>query len=218
MLGGLGNEWDVLNIGFKPFPCARDSAGALECGIALRRKGCVVPERIRSIHVEMPEITWSVAGKPYSEISGNIVVESILSSAWCGALGLCRGEARLEDFTEEGTHDPEVAAMAEKITLSVDPKAPPMDMTPVTMTITYDDGSMVSHTCERLTGMPDTLPDMAEMQRKFRNCAEHAVSPFSRERQDEIMDAALTLEKCDDVKKLIGLMVNPQTQRSHYGN
>lgn len=218
MLGGLGSEWDLMNIGFKPFPCARDSAGALECGIALRSRAHASPEHIRSVHIEMPEITWSVAGKPYAEISGNIVVESILSSAWCGALGLCRGTARLEDFTVEGTRDPEVAAVAEKITLSVDPKAPPMDMTPVTMTVTYDDGVTISHTCERLTGMPDTLPDMDAMKRKFCDCAAHAVLPFDRQRQADIMHAALTLDQCGDVRELIGLMVNPQTQGRPYGN
>ena len=206
MLDGLGSDWDVMNIGIKPFPCARDCAGALECGIALREQGKADLERIRSIHIDMPEITWSVAGKPYAEISGNIVVESILSSAWCGALGLCRGTARLEDFTPEGTRDAAVAAVAAKTTMSVDRSAPPMDMTPVTMTITYVDGTTASHTCRRLTGMPDTLPDMESMQRKFRDCAEHARMPFGRERQDRIIDMALNLEQCPDVGRLVELM------------
>lgn len=206
MLDGLGSDWDVMNIGIKPFPCARDCAGALECGIALHKKVGEDTARIRSVHIDMPEITWSVAGKPYTEISGNIVVESILSSAWCGALGLCRGTARLEDFTVEGTRDAAVAEVAAKTTLSVDRSAPPMDMTPVTMTVTCEDGSTFSHVCRRLTGMPDTLPDMESMQRKFRDCAEHARVPFERERQDRIIETALSLERCSDTDSLVKLM------------
>lgn len=206
MVDGLGERWDVMNIGFKPFPCARDAAGALECGIALYKQGKADLDRIERIHIDMPDITLSVAGKPYSDISGNIVVESILSSAWCGALGLCRGGARLEDFTEEGTKDDLVASVASKITMGVDETAPPMDMTPVTMTIYYKDGTTASHVCHPLTGMPTTLPSMEDMQKKFKDCAAHARYPFSEKQQERIIATALSLDTCEDVRDLISLM------------
>lgn len=205
---GLGKEWDLLNIGFKPFPCARDAAGALECGIALHNRRQATPEQIRSVHITMPEITYAVAGKPYAEISGNIVVESILSSAWCGALGLCRGGAGLEDFTEEGTRDRLVASVAEKTTLGIDADAPPMGMCPVSMTVTYTDGSTASHTCATLKGMPSTLPSLDELKTKFRNCAAHAARPCSAQQQERIMETALALEQCADSSELITLMTS----------
>ncbi len=213
LVQGLGSHWDMLNIGFKPFPCARDAAGALECGIALRKQGLHDTDRIRQVHIDMPEITFAVAGKPYAEISGNIVVESILSSAWCGALGLCRGRAGLEDFTEAGAQDTLVAAVAAKTTLGVDTNADPMGMCPVTMTVTLDNGTTLSHTCATLSGMPSTLPTLEDMKAKFRDCAHHAARVFSMQRQEDIMHMALNLEQTEAVSELIDLMTPPETAR-----
>lgn len=205
MLRGLGTEWDMLNIGLKPYPCARDAAGALEAGIMLHEQG-VDFRHVRSAEIAMPEVAWRVSGKPYDAITGNPVVESILSGAWCGALGLVKGTAMLEDFTEKGVQNPEVRQVARSISLRTDDGAPAASMVPVTMTVTMTDGTTRSAVCRELKGSSNKPMTLEEMEHKLSMCAKSSIRPISEERLRELAHAVRTLEDRGNAADLIRLM------------
>ncbi len=205
MLRGLGTEWDILHIGLKPYPCARDAAGALEAGILLHDQG-VDFRRVRAMDIAMPEVAWRVSGKPYDAITGNLVVESILSGAWCGALGLIRGDATLKDFTAEGVQASEVQKLARKATLRADTTAPADAMVPVTMTVTLDDGSTRSAACRELKGSWKTPMTQKEAEHKLHACAASCLHPVSEERLRKLVRVIQSLEDRENVVEIVELM------------
>ncbi len=206
LLCGLGTEWDMLNIGLKPYPCARDAAGALEAGIMIHGRG-VDFRQIRSVDIAMPEVAWRVSGKPYDTITGNPVVESILSAAWCGALGLVKGSATLEDFTTEGVQNRDVQDMARRISLRVDNGAPAASMVPVAMTVTLTDGTTLSAICRELKGSWKKPMTREEVEHKLSLCAASSARPLSEERVRELTRTVMNLEEQENTADIVRLMV-----------
>ena len=202
----LGTEWDMLHIGLKPFPCARDAVGALEAGIMLHEKG-IDHHQIRSVHIAMPEVAWRVSGKSYDDITGNPVVESILSAAWCGALGLAKGTAGLEDFSPEGVRNPEIRELARKVQLSVDASVPAASMVPVTMTAVMNNGREYSGVCRRLKGSWEAPLSLMEVERKLAMCAAASLYPISKKRLQKLSETVHRLEHLQDSADLVQLML-----------
>ena len=206
MLHGLGKDWDALHLGFKAHPCSRDSAGALEAGIELFKRGIRADDVVRA-EVTMPLSPFEVSGKPYADISGNRVVECILNGAWAASVGLAHGKSDLDDFSEPGVNNPELDALAKKIDVSVDSEVKPNSMTPVTMTVHLKDGRTERAVCKALLGSVENPMSQEKLEEKFRMCAAHApISPRTGA-IEQLMDCVRNLDSLSSSLELSRAMV-----------
>ena len=183
---GLGQDWELLHIGLKNYPCARDMHAAIDAARALLHEGLDV-SRITNMEVSMPESPFRVSGRSYDSMKGHSVVEALLNGPYCIAAGMLRDGLSLEDFTEKRIHDPEVAALARKIHAVCDTTVPPKQKMPMTVTVTMEDGSLHKKTCEVLKGHYLNMLSQAEVEAKFRDCARHAPKALDQRRQDAII-------------------------------
>ena len=202
---GLGERYDVGRLSVKPYPCARDSHAAIDAARTLRDMG-VDPAEIAEVTVMASRAMINIGGKPWSSVTGNPVVEAILSMPFAVAVMLLRGDLFIGDFDRDAVLDPEVTALARKVTVVEDPHIDPSALVPVTIEARLRNGELRSAKCERMRGSPDAMLSRDEFIAKFRRCAEYALRPVSSGRLDRLIERVLALENVSDVAELVALL------------
>ena len=121
LLDGLGTEWAMSTIAFKPYACGTMTQPFIDCGIALRTLG-VQSADIADIICDVGEGTvhrlWeplSLKHKPPTPYAAKF------STPFCIAVGFIDGRAGFCQFIEARIHDPEVLDLCGKIRYRIDP-------------------------------------------------------------------------------------------------
>ncbi|AYD03655.1 MmgE/PrpD family protein [Neorhizobium sp. NCHU2750] len=167
LLDGLGEQWIVETLAFKPYACGTMTQPFIDCAMMLARTG-VKAEEIVSITCKVGEGTvhrlWEPLAKKHAPPNG---YAGKFSTPYCIAVGFIDREAGLGQFTDERVLDPDLRALASKVSYEVDPGDP------------YP-GNFVGHLRAKLSdrtvrefrqphmrgGAHDPLPD-SELQAKF---------------------------------------------------
>ncbi len=121
LLDGLGKDWVMPTIAFKPYACGTMTQPFIDCGIALRIMG-VQSTDIASITCDVGEGTvhrlWdplTLKHRPPTPYAAKF------STPFCIAVGFIDGRAGFDQFTEARINDPEVLDLCGKITFRIDP-------------------------------------------------------------------------------------------------
>src|SRR5690606_38985682 len=120
---GLGEEWSVPDIFFKPYPANHFTHTSIDAGLALRARG-IVPEQVDRITLRVPAAVIRTIGQPIdtkrnpatgyqAQFSGPYAVVAGLFGG--GGLGV-----GLDDFTDELAQDPRRRALMAKVDVVAD--------------------------------------------------------------------------------------------------
>jgi len=205
LTSGLGERYEVARLSVKPYPCARDSHAAIDAARTLREMG-VAPRDIAQVTVHASQAMINIGGKPWSEATGNPVVEALLSMPFAVAVMLLRGDLFIGDFDRDAVLDPEVNALARRVTVVENPAIDPSALVPVTIEARLANGEVRRARCDRMRGSPEARLSRDEFIAKFRRCAEYAVNPIAPTRVDDVIGHVLDLQDVDDVSALPRLL------------
>jgi 2-methylcitrate dehydratase PrpD len=121
LLDGLGAQWRLDDIAFKPYACGTMTQPFIDCAIALAGQG-VKAEEIEEIICRVGEGTvhrlWeplTVKHRPQTPYAAKF------STPFCMAISFIDGKAGLAQFTEAKIADAGVQALAAKIRYEIDP-------------------------------------------------------------------------------------------------
>jgi 2-methylcitrate dehydratase PrpD len=121
LLDGLGRDWVMAGIAFKPYACGTMTQPFIDCAIRLAQQGVQAGE-IDSITCNVAEGTvhrlWedlAVKHRPPTPYAAKF------STPFCMAVGFFDGRAGFGQFTEARIHDPQVLALAARIRYRIDP-------------------------------------------------------------------------------------------------
>jgi 2-methylcitrate dehydratase PrpD len=186
VLAGLGHEWLIETIAFKPYACGTMTQPYIDCAIRLAETG-VDPDRIRTIVCDVGEGTvhrlWediTVKRKPPTPYAAKF------STPYCMAVGFFDRAAGFAQFTEARIADPAVLALAAKISYRIDPANPYPGNFTGHLIATLDDGSTLEFDQAYMRGgAHEPLPD-AELTAKFRNNA--AYGGWSSDQADRALE------------------------------
>jgi len=124
LVDGLGTRWVTETIAFKPYACGTMTQPYIDCAIALAGQG-VRAQDITAIECEVGEGTvhrlWEPLAdkqRPPNGYAGKF------STPYCIAVGFIDGRAGLGQFTDERAADPDVRALAGKVSFKIDPSNP----------------------------------------------------------------------------------------------
>jgi 2-methylcitrate dehydratase PrpD len=118
---GLGTDWVIETIAFKPYACGTMTQPFIDCAIELAQRG-VSSGDIETIVCQVGEGTVHRLWEPLaSKHSPQTPYAAKFSTPICMALGFIDRKAGLAQFTEERLADPEVRSLASKISYVVDP-------------------------------------------------------------------------------------------------
>lgn len=139
---GLGADWYMERIAFKPYACGTMIHPYIDCMIRLAERR-VPAERIESIVCETGEglvhRLWEPLAAKHAPPSG---YAAKFSMPFCMAVGFFEGDAGLDQFTDEKARDERILALARKISYVIDPDNEyPRNYTGH-IRVTLDDGSV----------------------------------------------------------------------------
>lgn len=182
MLGELGERWELLRTVYKPYPSNHFTHPGIDCALALRAGG-LDPSRVERIELGVAAPVLRTIAEPRTEkvrprspyhakFSGPFTVAQALLGG--GGLGV-----HLEDFTSETYADPDVLALAERVTVVADERATeifPRAFAAV-LRVRTTDGAELEHRVDSSRGGPEHPLSRDELMVKFRLNAERSLQP-----------------------------------------
>ncbi len=173
LLNGLGNEWMMQTIAFKPYACGTMTQPFIDCAIKLADDG-VRAEDITEILCEVGDGTvhrlWeplAVKRRPPTPYAAKF------STPFCMAVGFLDRAAGLSQFSEAHIHNPAVLDLAARIRYQINPN----DEYPRNFTghlrATLKDGSRREFRQPHLRGGAHEPLSEAELEKKFMSNALH---------------------------------------------
>jgi 2-methylcitrate dehydratase PrpD len=164
---GLGENWMMEDITFKPYACGTMIHPYIDCMIRLAEQG-VDPDQITDIECEAGEglvdRLWEPLASKHRPRSG---YAAKFSMPFGMAVGFFDRAAGLEQFTDEKARDPKILALAQRIRYVIDPKNEyPLNYTGH-IRVTLRDGSVIELRQPHMRGGKREPLSREELVRKF---------------------------------------------------
>lgn len=203
---GLGEQWDVPNIFFKPYPANHFTHTSADAGMRFAEQG-ITPENVASIELGVPSAVVRTIGEPLevkqapetgyqAQFSGPYVVTAGLLSEGRG-LGL-----GLADFTDALARDPRRRELMAKVSVVGNDECDAIfpHQFPAIVRLTTTDGEVREERVLANLGGPERPLSDQQIALKFR---ENCRGLLTDEQAAEIQDLALSLEGTKPVRALM---------------
>ncbi|MEM9705992.1 MAG: MmgE/PrpD family protein, partial [Pseudomonadota bacterium] len=176
VLDQLGVIWRIEEVSHKPFPTGRAAQGGI---VALKRLSEKIEsiDEITDVKLSAPPLIKRLVGRPHKE--GMTANYARLCFQFIGAHALLRKYVGLKTFLPDALSDPEVAALASKITVVENSETDPAAFTPQTAEISLVSGETISITINALYGSPGDQMEKKDYEAKFKECLGFAGSSAS---------------------------------------
>ena len=190
----LGEIYETMKIGVKPYPSCRYTHAALDALIAMRREHNLTPDQIKRVEIGLHRNGITLTGDAATKRHPTSIVGGQFSMFFTGAIALDQGHFGWDDYARLG--DAAVNALADRFDVARDDRLEIGRSHPfgARVAITTDDGVH-----ERLyadpSGEPSSFPDAEAMQQKFLQLAR----PVLHGGAEKFAAAILSLETFDRV-------------------
>lgn len=159
---GLGTDFKTMTIMIKRYACHITAHTPVEAILDLRQHHGFAPADIVKIEI---------AGSPRMATVNNIPApgDALLaqfSIPFCVALAMYRDPIDPDSFDAAVWQDPQIRAMAQRVTMSVAPGQSNLDLA-TTVTVTLEDGRVLSQHVTAFTGTPERPLDREGLRHKF---------------------------------------------------
>lgn len=201
-LTGLGQEYEVLNLYFKPYASCRWAQPAIAGALELARQHHLAPADIARIKVSTFEAAARLTRQPPRNTE-----EAQYHLTYPVAAALIDGQVGPRQVTPPRLFDPAILALAERVEVEVLAKyeqAFPAKTLADVEVITTDGRHLLAGGKQAIWEPPDTLPSDAELEQKFRWLVEPVLG---QERAGELVDLIREFDQVHEVRDLIELTV-----------
>jgi 2-methylcitrate dehydratase PrpD len=202
----LGIRWEGENIGNKPYPCCGLTHAAIDAVIALQAKYDIKSGQIKEVSVAGGQSTYDLSQPPEIKRTPRTIIDAQFSVPYVTALALVNGKVTVDDFTVAAIKRPEILAMAQKVTTTLDPAMNRHGVGPSRVTITMNDGAVYEEYIEHCLGSVERPMSFEDVARKFHECAAAALKPISPSKAEKVIRMVSTLEDLQDAAAVIKLL------------
>lgn len=206
LLRGLGAQWLMTTIAFKPYACGTMTQPYVDCAIELAQRG-VRADDIESIVCEVGEGTvhrlWEpLAGKqaPPNGYAGKF------STPYCVAVGFRERAAGLSAFTDEKVQEPGILALARKVSYVIDPANPYPDRFTGHIRAKLRDGSVHEIRRDNMRGGAFDPLSREELEAKF--AGNMLYGGFDKKQASAFQNAAASAFSADDLGAFNGFALS----------
>ena len=215
LLDQLGNRFEIILVGPKPFPSCRYTHCAVTACVNLLRSHSIKGADVQEIRVQIGERDMrSVGGWTEDEKKKKRrpegVVDAQFSIPYTVAATLLNGGLSLEEFTDAKLRNEEILDLAARVKLILNPDLDkgPMDVKPQVLEVVTRDGKIITERIEFPKGNPNNPVTSDELVDSFRGMAAYAAKPLSGTQVDDAISLALRLEEIPDVSALTKLLTH----------
>jgi len=209
---GLGERWELLHTGLKPYPCCRGIHAPLDAVLKLRAAHRIDFERVTSVRVGMARRSVFVVGEPQARRRDpKNVVDCQFSTHLCLAVALKHGRLGWDDY-EPALADPQLRALMQRIDVYEDAQCEanfPAAFSAV-VEIRTDDGQSWREFVHAPRGDPDTMLTPAELRAKFASLTQALLGADGEQR---LFDAIGGLDQAPGLDALLDAATPPSRTR-----
>ncbi|MGE0059205.1 MAG: MmgE/PrpD family protein [Dehalococcoidia bacterium] len=206
LVGELGTRFRLLEThGFKVWP---------SCGYTRPTNAAVIEmlsEGLKKEDVESVVIAGGTGGTQLlsepAELKRRpqLSIDAKYSIPFTTAIALAKGTVALRHYTDEALHDPEVLAMADRISYRAIPEDQKTSKAPI-VEVTTRDGRVISKQMETVPGDAKSPVGWPEIEAKFRDTISFSRHPLSSDDVDRAIALVRRLEGSVDATKVIRLL------------
>ncbi len=208
-VAGMGERFECKKILFKKYPSCGLTLGSTDLVLSLMRepngRGFAAPD-VEGVEVKVPPYAYRLVGHPF-EMGATPRVNAQFSIRYCVANALLRGSSRLAHFEEEAIRDPRLLELTHRVDVIMDPAMETRGHTPVDMRVRMKDGREFFRQIDIAPGFPGNPLSQEEHEARFRDCIAYAKKPVQQNKVDEIVGRVANIERVNDVRALIPLLL-----------
>lgn len=211
LLNGLGEEFEVANLSFKPYSCCRQIHAHVDAALQLKRDYELEPGDIGKVSVFVNADPHPLCDPLDLRRRPQEEVHAQFSIPYSVAVALTYGKVLIKDYTRPALKDEAVLAVADRVTPVYDSSLPTRVVPPARMEIVTTDGrTLNSHVVVDAKGHPHNPMTFDELADKFRDCVTHSVNPLPEADVEKAIELCANLEDVSDVNQIIALLAPRQ--------
>jgi 2-methylcitrate dehydratase PrpD len=199
----LGVDFNLRRNTYKPYPCGIVNHPTIESCIELHRAHKLNAADIVAVRLRVAPLVLDLCNQQ------NITrgLQGKFSVYHGAAIGLVRGRAGLDDYTDAAVNDPAVKRVRERVTATGDPA---LTEDQARVEVELADGRRVTWSVEQSLGNIHRPLSDRQLEEKFKQCATRALSASA---VDLVLDRCWRIAELDDVSTLVEATV-PAVQRA----
>lgn len=201
----LGKKWEMVDTSIKVHACCRFSGPVADCALDLYKQG-VRTKDVKKIIAKVGDFSIKTLCYPTERKMKPVThVDAQFSIPWAVATAICRNSTGIEEFRGESLHDPELLAMAAKVTWELDPAVEAVypRAYPATLVAELADGRILTAHVDYPKGDPESPATREDIVSKFHSLTEKYFSSSKREKIIETIDR---LEEIPNIARLADLV------------
>ena len=209
LTAGLGDRWEMLDIGLKPYPCCHLTHAFIDCVAALRAAHGIDAQQVEDVECFIHEREAPIVCEPSAtKRAPQNDYDAKFSLPYTVASMLVRGHVDIDDFTGAAIRDAAVLAVAQRVRYRHDPDSDYPRRFPGWLRMRLRDGRVLEHHEPINRGCAERPLTADEVHDKFRGNATRAIPA----RQTEAAIAAVaSLEEQATLSELgATLCLHPQ--------
>lgn len=204
---GLGEDWELLQLFYKPYPTNHFTQAGIDAALELRRRG-IVPEQVAEVRLGVPKNVLRTIAEPAEQkarppdgytarFSGPFTFATALVGG--GGLGVY-----LDDFTDADVRDQRRLALASRVLCEPDPQCDAIFpyQFPAIARLRTTQGEEIEVQVLKNRGGPGNPLSDEEVGLKFALNAERTLDADAVERLDEALSELAELESLDALVEL----------------
>jgi 2-methylcitrate dehydratase PrpD len=214
IVGGLGSRFPLLDMhGFKVWPACGYTRPTNTAIRELRTRHGLAPEDVVRITIVGGTGATQLLSEPLEKKRRpKLSIDGKFSIPFTSAVMMVKGNVTLRDYTDEGLRDPQVLAMADRVSYRLDPSAElPVggysSLSRPTVEIEMKDGRRYSCRPEGVPGDPAHPVSDELLEAKFRDCVSFSELSVPPENVERAIELVRDLENVTDVTQILRLLV-----------
>lgn len=196
---GLGEEWEIINVAFKPYPACNWTDAYIDCALAIREEHNLQPDEIESVTAYVHKDQMAICEPENRKRRPQNSYSSQFSIHYTIAAALARGRFTLTEIQPDSFLDPDIASLSDRVSYEVTDATLFPEYFSGAVTIRTTDGRELSHSQQYNRGSDLSPISATEVAEKFEDNARRAVS---ERRAKRIRKAIIGLETADDLLEL----------------
>ncbi|MDC0227101.1 MmgE/PrpD family protein [Alphaproteobacteria bacterium] len=199
-IDGLGEKFETLNLGVKPYPSCRYSHAAIDGLIELKKELNFSSEDLDDVDIGLSETALNIIGYPLNDKQNpKSIVDGQFSMPFCAAVTVKSGGLQWDDYKNH-LNNSDTLSLCNKIKVSPDKDAEeccPEYMSAKVKVVVK--GKKYEKFIKIPKGEPENFMDDAEFISKFQGLTE----PYlSKQRVDQLTDLMLKMDKANNVNSI----------------
>jgi 2-methylcitrate dehydratase PrpD len=189
----LGVDFDLRANTYKPYPCGIVNHPAIFGAILLREEHKLTPESIRAVRLRVAPLVLDLCNQQ------NITkgLQGKFSVYHGTAVGLVRGKAGIQEYTDEAVNDPAIKRVRESATAVGDPS---ITEDQANVEVELVTGKTVSRFVEKSLGNIHLPLTNQQLDEKFRD---QAVLALPADQVERVIELCWRIDQLPDVNELV---------------